>query len=105
MRRSPSALTAELLKADGWLVWTVERTLPRINKKVDLWNCFDQVAIRDGQMICLQPTSWTNVSARVKKIAESEHICEIRKCNFGLFVYGWKHVKGDVYTHRVVDVS
>lgn len=106
MKRSPSALTMELLEKDGWIVWTVERIIPRVNKKVDLWNCFDQVAIRNGELICLQPTSWSNVSARVKKIGESEYIGEVRKLNFGLYVYGWKWCpRTKQWLHKIVDVS
>jgi hypothetical protein len=105
VKRSPTALTAELLKKDGWLVWTVERVIPRINKRIDLWNCFDQLAIKDGEVIALQPTSWTNTSARVKKISESEYIDEVRKLNWTLWVIGWKHIKGDEYTHKIIDVS
>jgi hypothetical protein len=106
VKRSPTALTAELLKKDGWLVWTVERVIPRINKRIDLWNCFDQLAIKDGEVIALQPTSWSNVPARVKKIAESEHIGEVRKLGWTLWVIGFRPTKdGKGYEHRIVDVS
>jgi len=106
MKRSPSALTAELLKEQGWLVWTVERWIPGANIRVDLFGILDQIAIRDGQVMGLQPTSWENVSARVRKIADSEHIGEVRKLGWTLMVYGWKwDAKTKGWIHKVVDVS
>lgn len=106
MARSPSALTAELLKGQGYIVWTVERFIPGANIRVDLFGVLDQLAIKDGEVIGLQPTSWTNVSARVKKIAESEHIAEVRKLGWTLLVYGWKRdAKTKEWIHKVVDVS
>ncbi len=106
MKRSPSALTAELLKADGWIVWTVERWIPGARIRVDLFGILDQIAIRNGEVIGLQPTSWANVSARVKKIAESEHIGEVRKLGWTLHVYGWKlDAKTKKWVHKIVDVS
>ena len=106
MKRSPAALTADHLKAQGFLVWTVERWIPGANIRVDLFGILDQIAIKDGEVIGLQPTSWSNVPARVKKIADSEHIGEVRKLGWTLHVYGWKwDAKAKEWVHRVVDVS
>ncbi|QTO46353.1 hypothetical protein [Burkholderia latens] len=106
MKRSPSALTAEMLQKDGWLVWTVERWIPGARIRVDLFGFLDQIAIRDGEVIGLQPTSWTNVPARVKKIADAEHVGEVRKLGWTLWVIGWKwDAKAREWKHRIVDVS
>jgi hypothetical protein len=106
LKRSPTALTAELLKKDGWLVWSVERWIPGARIRVDLFGILDQIAIKDGEVIGLQPTSWSNVPARVKKIAESEHIGEVRKLGWQLLVFGWKwDAKAKEWRHRIVDVS
>ncbi len=106
LKRSPSALTAELLKADGWIVWTVERWIPGARIRVDLFGILDQIAIRDGEVLGLQPTSWSNVGARVKKIADAEHIGEVRKLGWTLLVYGWKWCpKTKQWLHKIVDVS
>lgn len=106
LKRSPSALTAEMLQKDGWLVWTVERWIPGARIRVDLFGFLDQIAIRDGEVIGLQPTSWTNVPARVKKIADAEHVGEVRKLGWTLWVIGWKwDPKSREWKHRIVDVS
>lgn len=106
MKRTPSALTAELLKEEGWLVWTVERWIPGARIRVDLFGILDQIAIKDGHVLGLQPTSWSNVSARVKKIADSEHIGKVRELGWTLLVYGWKlDPKTKKWVHKIVDVS
>lgn len=106
MKRSPSALTAEMLKKEGWIVWTVERWIPGANIRVDLFGILDQIAIKDGQVLGLQPTAWSEISKRVNKIAESEYIGEVRKLGWTLWVIGWRWCpKTKDWIHKVVDVS
>jgi hypothetical protein len=105
MRRSPSALTAELLKEQGYIVDTVERWLPGARIRVDLFGFIDQIALKDGETLAIQATSWTNVSSRVKKIAECECLGAVRKANWKILVIGWKHLGGTEYAHKIVDVS
>lgn len=105
MRRSPSALTAEHYTNLGGIIGTVERFIPGRNIRVDLFGFIDQICLLDGETIAIQATSWANVSSRVKKIAECECLGEVRKAGWTILVFGWRHVKGDVYEHKVVDVS
>jgi hypothetical protein len=105
VKRSPSALTAELLKEQGYIVGTVERWLPGARIRVDLFGFIDQIALKDGETLAIQATSWTNVSSRVKKIAECECLGAVRKANWRILVIGWKHMGGSVYTHKIVDCS
>jgi hypothetical protein len=106
MRRSPSALTAELLKKDGWLVETTERWIPGANIRKDLLGFIDQLCFKDGEVLAVQATSWTNISARVAKITESPNLPLVRKIGWGIWVIGWKWDSvAKEWRHRIVDVS
>lgn len=106
MRRSPSALTRELFEKDGWIVETTECWIPGANIRKDLLGFIDQLCFRDGEVLAVQATSWSNVAARVAKITESEHLPLVRKLGWSIFVMGWKWCptkKG--WVHRITDMS
>jgi hypothetical protein len=69
---SPTQLTLKWLRDEGYLAEVVEKWLPGINVRKDLWGWCDIVAIRDEETVAVQCTSWDNISSRVRKIAESE---------------------------------
>jgi hypothetical protein len=106
MKRSPSALTAELLKEQGWLVETTERWIPGANIRKDLLGFIDQLCFKDGEVLAVQATSWTNVAARVAKITESPNLPLVRKIGWGVWVIGWKWCpKTKNWIHRITDMS
>jgi len=55
-------------------------------------------------VMLVQVTSGTNVSARVKKITESEHIDMVRKSGMSVFVHGWRRLKSG-WAPKIVDLS
>lgn len=104
-KKSPTALTIDSLWADGCqLVQKVETWNPWAKKRNDLFECWDVLAIRDGQTIAVQTTSRSNISARVKKIAECESTAHLRKAGWILLVHGWDKHEG-IFRLKVVDVS
>lgn len=103
-KRSPSALTAERLKSEGWLVETVERWIPGANVRKDLLGFIDQLCFKDDIVIAIQSTSWTNVKARVIKITESDNIKIVRRIGWPIYVYGWRKTKNK-YECKIIDLS
>jgi hypothetical protein len=104
MALSPTQLTLRLLREDGWLVETVERWVPGANVRKDLFGWIDLLALRDGETLAVQTTSWSNMSARVHKITESDTVSAVRKAGWTIWVIGWKKEKSR-WIHKVVDVS
>lgn len=95
---SPTQRTLALLRKNGYFAQVVEKTIPRIFTKVDLFGCIDVVAIRaDVQGVYgVQCTSASNQASRLKKILASEEMrCWVRAGNH-LEVHGWskKGAKG-----------
>lgn len=102
--KSPTQLSLEKLRADGWLAEVVEKWIPGANIRKDLWGWVDIVALKDGETLAVQTTSYSNMSARVHKITESDTIAEVRKANWSIQVHGW-HKVNNRWTVRVVDIS
>lgn len=104
MAKSPTQLSLEKLRADGWLAEVVEKWIPGANIRKDLWGWTDIVALKDGETLAVQTTSYSNISARVNKITESDTIVEVRKANWSIEVHGWRKVNNR-WVCKVVDVS
>jgi hypothetical protein len=102
---TPTARSVEHLRACGWTVGVVEQRIPHTNITRDLYGFIDLLAIRGAETMAVQVTSGSNVSARVHKIAESEHVGAVRTAGWAIVVHGWrKNARGE-WTLRVVDVS
>ena len=103
--KSPTSRSLEYLRKNDWTAQVVERRLPHANTTVDLYGFIDILAIRNGQVLAVQTTSGDNVAARIRKIAESEHVAKVRECGWMIHVHGWrKNAKGR-WELREVDVS
>lgn len=102
---SPTQRSIAHLKAQGYLPWITEHWCPWSRRRKDLWNIVDILCLRDNEILGVQTTSGSNVSARVKKIEESEHVGAIRKAGIRLVVHGWRKGSNGRYVLREVDVS
>ena len=101
---TPTQRTLKKLRDDGWIAEVVERWVPGANIRKDLFGWIDIMALRDGQTLAVQCTSYSNMSARVKKIEESETIAEVRKAGWSVWVIGWRKINNR-WTERTVDCS
>jgi hypothetical protein len=79
---SPTQLTLKWLRDEGYLAEVVEKWLPGANIRKDLWGWCDIVAIREGETVAVQCTSWDNISSSVQKIAESDTVGPVRKAGW-----------------------
>ena len=104
---TPTSRSLDELRKRGYTAEVVERNtrFKGIFRRHDLFGVGDILALGEDEILLVQATSGSNVSARVKKIADSEHIAAIRKAGMRLEVWGWaKNSKGR-WTLRTVDCS
>lgn len=95
MPESPCTRSLKLLRSQGYRVGVVERWNPHARIRQDLFGIIDLVAIRKGHnTLGVQTTSYSNVSARVAKIRESEALPDLVAANWTLVVHGWRKSKG-----------
>jgi hypothetical protein len=91
---SPTQRTLAHLRAAGYpLVQVVEKWIPQARRRVDLYGIADVLAVGED-IVAVQSTSGSNVSARVAKITESEALPILRKAGIGVLVHGWRKVRG-----------
>lgn len=75
MARNLNGFSRKKWRAQGYYVEAGEH-VSRIGKHVrrhDTFGFADLIAVRPGSIVFIQVTSWSNVSARVNKIAREEH--------------------------------
>ncbi len=101
---SPTRRTLERLRADGWMAAVVERWNPHAGVRQDLWGILDILAVRGSETLGIQVTTATNLSKRVRKLADSPALPALRKANWTLQVWGWRK-RGGRWEPRIVDVS
>lgn len=102
---TPTQRSIAHLKAQGYLPWVVEYWCPWSRRRKDLWGIVDILCLRGDEILAVQTTSGSNVSARVRKIEASEHVGAIRKAGIRLVVHGWRKGSNGRYVLREVDVS
>lgn len=101
---SPTQRSLKALRAEGWTVDVVERWLPGINRRKDLFDCYDLLAIKKNHRPLLVQVTSTGVASRVKKVCEHE-LHQLVSSIFAIEVHGWrKNSKGRI-VQRVVTIS
>lgn len=109
MAKSPTENSLAYLRENGWTAEVVERWIPGANIRKDLWGFVDIVAIRGEKTLGVQTTSYSNVSARVRKIQESDMLPLVREAGWLIHVHGWAKGKKEgrriLWKHRIVDLS
>jgi hypothetical protein len=105
-KTSPTQRTLARLKKENYdLVAITERWNPFARIRQDLFGIIDILAIKDGDCVALQITSYSNISSRVRKITESPALPFIRAAGWTILVEGWKKEKNGRYTSKIVDLS
>lgn len=101
-KKSPTQLSVQRLSDLGYLPFVVE--FFAYGKKHDLFGFGDLVGLKKGEMLIVQCTTASNVSARVKKITEHENVGFVRDANLRIVVWGWRE-KNNEWICREVDLS
>lgn len=99
---SPTELSLAKLRRDGYTVAIVEKWVPQTPAgysgpiiRKDLWGFGDLIAVKIGEreVVLIQTTSHTNVSARVKKIKGIAEAGIWLASGNRIVVHGWKQKK------------
>ena len=102
MKTSPTSRSLALLRADGLLAEVVERWNPHARVRHDLFGVIDIVALGDGETIGVQTTTRSNMSARVRKITESDTYPQMIRAGWRVIVHGWYRDKNKKWQVKVL---
>jgi hypothetical protein len=92
------------MRERGYYAETVERWIPRLNIRKDFAGVIDVLCLGDNEIVGVQTTSASNVSARVRKIANAETLPHLRRAGVRILVHGWRK-SGRTWVLREVDCS
>ena len=97
----------KLLQAEGWTtVEKVEHYNHMQRRTHDLFGIFDILAVGPQGTLAVQVTSASNTAARIRKIADSDAIGDVREAGWTVEVHGWRKNKSNRWElHRREDIS
>jgi hypothetical protein len=88
----PTARTLALLRRRGYQAAVVEKWIPRLNLRSDLWRFGDVLAVhdhRDPRFLIVQCTTLPNVASRLKKALECPELRTWLRAGGAFEVHGW----------------
>lgn len=92
---SPTQRSLALMRERGYVCAVVERWNAYARIRQDLFGFIDVLAIGErGDTVGVQSTSYSNISARVAKIADHELWPAVNRVGWRVVVQGWRKVKG-----------
>ena len=102
---SPTARSLAMLRKCGHAAGIVERWLPGVNRRKDLFGCIDLVAVRRGEagVLAVQATSLANVSARLGKAKARSELRTWLAAGNRFSVFGWYRRQGR-WRVKIVDL-
>lgn len=104
---SPTQRSLAELRKRGYVAEVVERStrFKGIFRRHDLFGIGDILALGEDEVVLVQATSGSNVSARVKKIADAQYTGAIRKAGIRILVWGWRKDSKGKWGLKEVDCS
>lgn len=104
-KTSPTQRSLEKLRDAGYTCAVLEHWNAFARRRIDAFGFVDILALRDNEILAVQTTSATNVSARVRKITDHENIAAVRKAGIRVEVWGWVKRKNGRWEVKIVDCS
>lgn len=89
MATSPTQRTLAEMRKRGYLCQVVEHWNPYARIRQDLFGFGDVLCLGDNEVVMVQATSYSNTSARIKKIADHENVAAVRNAGIRILVHGW----------------
>ena len=98
---SPLTRSKKALEKDGYHVEKTEHFNSWAKVRIDLWGFCDLLAIRENEILAVQTTSASNMSARVKKILGHDNYAKVKAAGIKVRVDGWKKNKKGRYEIKI----
>lgn len=93
MKVTPTQRTLAEMRGRGYVCQVVEHWNPHARVRQDLFGFGDVLCLGNDEVVMVQATSYSNTSARVKKIADHDNVAAVRKAGIRILVHGWDKAK------------
>jgi hypothetical protein len=77
------------MRDQGYYAEVVEKYNSFTKRRNDFAGFLDILCLGEGEVVGVQTTSYSNMSARAKKIREHENLEVVRKAGIRILVHGW----------------
>ncbi len=101
---SPTQRSLKYMRDAGYLAEVTEHWNQWAGIRQDLFGFIDILCLGDD-IVGVQTTTKSNMSARVNKIMDHANIAAVRKSGIRIEVHGWAKGKNGRWSVKVVDVS
>ena len=105
MATSPTQLSLKKLREEGYTCWITEHWNNWSKTRQDLFGFIDILALKGKETLAVQTTTATNMSARVKKIADHENVGAVRDAGWSIHCHGWHQDDKKKWHCKIKDVS
>jgi hypothetical protein len=102
---SPTQRSLAEMRKRGYLCDVVERWIARARVRKDLYGIADLLCVKEKDIVAVQTTSRSNMSARVKKITYHENVGAVRQAGIRILVHGWGKNSAGRWTLQEVELS
>jgi hypothetical protein len=92
------------MRERGYVAEVVEKWIAQMKRRKDLYGFIDVLALKAGEVVGVQATSYSNTSSRIAKITEHENLAIVRAAGVRILVHGWRKQNGR-WVVREVDLS
>jgi hypothetical protein len=86
---TPTQRTLKALRLDGYTAEVVEKWIPMTRQRKDLFGVIDILAMRPGEILGVQTTSGSNLSARLAKARAEPRLAAWLAAGGKFVVHGW----------------
>jgi hypothetical protein len=102
---TPTARTLTFLRQSGFQAAVVEKWLPHVNLRSDLWHFGDVIAAHPirRQILLVQVTTLNHVAHRLEKAKRQPELAGWLRAGGGFQVHGW-YCRGSKWTCKIVEV-
>jgi hypothetical protein len=100
---TPTARTLALLRREGFIAAPVERWLPTVNKRSDVWGFGDVLAASPGARLVpiVQATTADHVAAQLAKAQARAELAAWPKAGGAFEIHCWRKCSGRWHVRRV----
>jgi hypothetical protein len=99
---SPTVRSLKAMRDRGYYSEVVERYNSFTKRRNDFCGFIDILCLGMNEIIGVQTTSYSNMSARVKKINEHENLHLVRAAGIKIVVHGWRKNKSNRWEFKEV---
>jgi hypothetical protein len=101
---SPTQRSKKLLEKEGYLVGITEKWNAHARIRQDLFGFIDMIAVKENEVLGVQTTSYSNLSARVTKILLSECYPIVKASGIRIVAHGWKKNKSKRWEVKIKEL-